>query len=60
MTAADLCPRCLAENIVATIAGPTCKHQPDHDAKWFPLLWERMTEQERVDWIWANRGKTDK
>lgn len=47
----DYCPLCLAENVVATIYGPTCKHQPKHGLAWWPENWQTMTEYERVEWL---------
>ena len=47
----DYCPLCLAENVVAVIGGPTCKHQPKHGLAWWPDHWQTMTEYERVEWL---------
>lgn len=47
----DYCLLCLAENVVAPVGGPTCKHQPKHGLAWWPDGWQTMTEYERVEWL---------
>lgn len=47
----NYCPLCLAENVVAVIGGPTCKHQPKHGLAWWPDGWQMMGEFERVEWL---------
>jgi hypothetical protein len=57
MTLAPLCPLCLAQNVVATVNGPTCVHVEPNGAKWWPANWgpenqnHGMTEAERVAWL---------
>lgn len=46
-----LCPACLRENRVATVKGPTCPHQPNAGANWWPAGWATMGEVERVKWL---------
>jgi hypothetical protein len=49
----DFCKECGRQGIIATRNGPTCKH-----AKFqWPNNFAAMTEQQRVDWLWANRTK---
>ena len=47
----DYCPLCLAQNVVATTGGPTCKHQAKHGLAWWPENWQAMSEYERVEWL---------
>lgn len=48
----NLCPQCLAQNIIATANGPTCTHQPNADALWFPSWWlEPAGDVRRVNYI---------
>ena len=58
MTAPRHCPLCLKENVVATMGGPTCRHQPKSGLAWFPEWWTGSfgdpviaTEQKRADYM---------
>jgi hypothetical protein len=48
---AQLCPACLAANIIAPANGPTCRHSEPTGVKWWPENWSRMLESERVAWL---------
>jgi hypothetical protein len=55
--AADLCPQCLAANIIATRNGPTCTHQLNSGVLWWPAWWQDgSTEAKRLAWL-AERAK---
>lgn len=51
--APQLCQDCLRENRIATVNGPTCIHQPDTGAVWFPVWWGGGVDdrQRRIDWL---------
>lgn len=51
MNTQPLCPTCLAENIIAPVAGPTCKHARDASDQWWPANWGTMVEAERLAWL---------
>lgn len=53
-----LCPACLRDNRIATIAGPTCPHTGQ---AWFPPWWcEPGMDARRVEWVRTQRAKADK
>ena len=52
MTTATYCPQCRAAGIIATLGGPTCKHQAPAGAAWWPTWWnEPGAEVRRLDWL---------
>lgn len=62
MTDADLCPACLSRNVIATRNGPTCTHQPAHNAAWFPPWWSDRHEapdaiRRRLEFLELQRNK---
>ncbi len=50
-----LCPQCRAEGVIATVNGPTCKHQEKTGAQWWPDGWATMPEQDRLEWLLKTR-----
>lgn len=57
MNTQPLCPTCLAANIIAPVAGPTCKHARDANGQWWPANWGTMVEAERVAWLETRKTK---
>ena len=46
-----ICPECRKLGIVATVGGPTCKHQLNSGVLWWPSNWSTMSEYDRVAWL---------
>lgn len=48
----QLCEQCRRENRIATVNGPTCPHQANTGAAWFPPWWsEPGAEVRRLPWL---------
>lgn len=57
MNAPTLCSACLTENRIATVNGPTCPHQVETGAAWWPSWWMiRGAEVCRLNWLNSKRG----
>jgi hypothetical protein len=50
-----LCPLCASQNVVATVGGPTCTHQPQTGVLWFPSWWDSASQERRVVWLTARQ-----
>jgi hypothetical protein len=57
MSVATLCEDCRALGIIATVGGPTCKHQANAGALWWLHNWTHMEPSERIAWLEKNRER---
>lgn len=48
---AQLCPACLANNVLAIANGPTCPHSEPHGVDWWPKDFASWPEPSRVAFI---------
>ena len=51
------CGACLAENVVAVVGGPTCRHSNPSGLAWWPNGWMTMPEADRIEWLKRKGGE---
>lgn len=51
------CGACLAENVIAVVGGPTCRHSNPNGLAWWPNGWMTMPEADRIEWLRRKGGE---